>query len=54
MAVCLDNLLHVSNGAKSLDPETQLSHSNENIKKLSSVAGEALYQLWQAGLTHSS
>ena len=54
MAVCLDNLLHVSDGAKSLGPGIQLPHSNENIKKLSFLGCESLYQMWQADLTNGS
>ena len=47
MAVCLDNLLHVSDGADSFDPQTQLSHSQDNIKKLSIAGCEALLRLWR-------
>ena len=48
MAVCLDNLLHVSDGADAFDPETQLSHSASNIEKLSVAGCESLRRLWQA------
>ena len=48
MAVCLDNLLHVSDGADSFDPQSQLSHSQDNIQKLSIAGCEALLRLWKA------
>ena len=47
LAVCLDNLLHVSDGAESFDPQAQLSHSDDNIRKLSMLGCEALHQLWE-------
>lgn len=46
MAVCLDNLLHVSDGADSFDPQAQLMHSDENIKKLAIAGSESLLRLW--------
>ncbi|MBC5737433.1 nucleoside phosphorylase [Lawsonibacter faecis] len=48
VAVCLDNLLHVSDGADAFDPQAQLSHSEENIKKLARMGCESLLRLWQA------
>ena len=49
MAVCLDNIINSMSKEESgqeYDPETQLSHSSDDIEKLAKAGTEALYKLY--------
>ncbi|MGI5888211.1 MAG: nucleoside phosphorylase [Oscillospiraceae bacterium] len=49
MAVCLDNILHsmsTEDSGQEYDPQSQLSHSRNDIETLSKMGSEALYKLY--------
>ncbi len=48
IAVCLDNVIHVFEGADQFDPEEQFVHTKDVIERLSLAGCEALHLLWEA------
>lgn len=49
VSVVLDNMMKLHEGADAFDPEAQLDHSADNIKKLALVGSEAVRLLHEAG-----